>query len=393
MLRKVLFISIVGVLFLDSCRHKGCTDETAENYEEKAKKDDGSCTYDNTYDVPTTYVFTDESGNSTVNFDGQKQRLDMLSEIIDYMKTGNTKGTVLDAQKLKDMYANNGYTWTDAKSLGMTGSTKQLKDKTASGDATITSEIEAYFDSAAVISAYNRDGSAGVSGVYPQDGNGPYLMDANGLQFNEIVEKNLMGAVFYYNIVLHYLSDNEMNVDNTTVVDAANGKYYTEMEHHWDEAYGYFNYEIDFPANGTDRFIGEYVNEMEDKLQSATKLMNAFLKGRAAISNNDLTTRDVQREIIKTELEKVFAACSIHYINSAISNITSTNARNHSLSEGYGFIQCLKYGATDNITNADVTSILNTIGKDFNNVTIDNLKSAKNQISTLVGLDDIKDQL
>ena len=29
-----------------SCKKEGCTDEDAINYEEKAKKDDGSCEYD-----------------------------------------------------------------------------------------------------------------------------------------------------------------------------------------------------------------------------------------------------------------------------------------------------------------------------------------------------------
>src|SRR5688572_33266861 len=46
--------STIGIIILagalvavtPSCNRKGCTDPTANNYEEKAKKDDGSCTYD-----------------------------------------------------------------------------------------------------------------------------------------------------------------------------------------------------------------------------------------------------------------------------------------------------------------------------------------------------------
>ena len=37
-----ILILIVG---LSACRKEGCTDEKAENYNEKAKKDDATCTY------------------------------------------------------------------------------------------------------------------------------------------------------------------------------------------------------------------------------------------------------------------------------------------------------------------------------------------------------------
>ena len=52
------------------------------NYDEKAKKDDGTCIESPAYTVPTTYSFTDNSGNSTVDFSGQTQRLDQLSELV-----------------------------------------------------------------------------------------------------------------------------------------------------------------------------------------------------------------------------------------------------------------------------------------------------------------------
>ena len=53
---------------MNSCKKKGCTDETALNYSTEAKKDDGSCTY---FTVPTSYTFTDEAGNNTVSYTGQ----------------------------------------------------------------------------------------------------------------------------------------------------------------------------------------------------------------------------------------------------------------------------------------------------------------------------------
>lgn len=35
------------VLLHNSCKKKGCTDQCANNYQEKAKENDGTCTYDN----------------------------------------------------------------------------------------------------------------------------------------------------------------------------------------------------------------------------------------------------------------------------------------------------------------------------------------------------------
>lgn len=40
-----LLLVFASILTLSSCNRKGCTDELAENYESKAKKDDGSCTF------------------------------------------------------------------------------------------------------------------------------------------------------------------------------------------------------------------------------------------------------------------------------------------------------------------------------------------------------------
>ena len=43
--KKILFISLIFALLIASCNKKGCTDSLALNYNEKAKKDDGSCEF------------------------------------------------------------------------------------------------------------------------------------------------------------------------------------------------------------------------------------------------------------------------------------------------------------------------------------------------------------
>lgn len=349
-----------------------------------------------TYQIPTTYVFVDGSSQSTVNFNGQQQRLEMLSELVVYMKTANTLGTTVSATQLKNMYANNGYTWVDAPGLGMTGSTKQLKNKTAEGDIGVQAMFEIYMDSLAYISSLNFSNSTetyGQAGVWT-NGTKSYLMGGNGFEYGQLIEKGLMAAVFMNQMTVNYLGT-LADDDNTTPLP---GKTYTEMQHHWDEAFGYFSSEIDYPTNGADRFWGKYAQgSRETLLGTGTNIMNAFLKGRAAIDNNDYATRDAQIVIIRDQMEKVCAGTAIHYLNEAKANITSPIVKNHVLSEAIAFIDGLRYGYNSvngvSITSAEVDTVLGYIGNDLSAVTIVNLNLAIDLIASKTGLNNVKASL
>ena len=103
MKRKVLVLVILCSAVITGCKKKGCMDPSATNYNAEAEKDDGSC---EELQVPSTYVFTDSDGNSTVSYGGQTARMDMLSEMTSYLKTANTSGgsNQLDAATLLSMY-------------------------------------------------------------------------------------------------------------------------------------------------------------------------------------------------------------------------------------------------------------------------------------------------
>jgi hypothetical protein len=344
-----------------------------------------------TYTVPATYAFVDASNNSTVSFSGQQQRLEMLSEMVAYMKTANTLGTTVNATTLKDMYANNAYTWVDAPSLGMTGSTKQLKSKTAAGDIGVQTMFENYIDSIALISTFNTAGSYGQGGVWT-NGTKNYLQSATGVEYGQLIEKGLMCAVFMNQMTNNYLQSVGSD-DNTTI---PTGKNYTDMQHHWDEAYGYFTSEFDYPTNGTNRFWGKYANGREGVLGSATTIATAFRTGRAAIDNNDYTTRDAQITIIVNEMEKVCAGTAIHYLNGAKANITDATVKNHELSEAKAFLNGLRYGqkAIDvtGMLAADIDTALAYIN-DFENISIADLNNAIDLIASKTGLDSVKASL
>ena len=51
-------------------------------------------------EIPEAYNF------DNVDYSGQTQRLAMMLELKDYMKTARTSGVALDASRLKAMYAN-----------------------------------------------------------------------------------------------------------------------------------------------------------------------------------------------------------------------------------------------------------------------------------------------
>lgn len=332
-----------------------------------------------TYSVPTTYNFT------PMTYSGQTTRIAMLDEISTYMSTGNTSLTVLDAVKLKEMYNNTNNRFTDT---ALNSSGKQLKNKTFILDQAL---FEAYMDTIAMHSTSVTAGSMGVAGVVVSttDITKKYLQGANGIEYAQLIKKGLSGAVLYYQAMDTYLA-NLVTDDNTTVV-AGEG---TAMEHHFDEAFGYIGVPTDFPTNVTGlKYWGDYCNKVNPSLGTNAALMNACLAARAAISNDDYTTRDANVTIIRQQWEKIIAAAVIYELNRAKINITDDALRNHYVSEAIGFLMALKYNSMKTISNTDLTQSLNYIGYDIYNVSITNIDNARNLISTVYGLDSVKDTL
>lgn len=331
------------------------------------------------YAIPTTYDF------DNVSYSGQTERLNMLEEMTTYMKTANTAGVAISAEVLNNMYANEN---SPFENEDLNTSTKQLKSKTFAGDVALFEERIAAI---AVASESTEAGTNGVAGVVSSSSR-DVLCDENGYEITQLIEKGLMGACFFYQISEVYLSEDKIGegVDNETITEGEG----TDMEHHWDEAFGYFGAPIDFPTNTDDiRFWAKYANGRDAYLGCNKIIMDAYLAGRAAISNNDEEAKWENAAIIKSEIERVSAATAIHYLNSAKSNITDDAERNHVLSEVIPFVEALSYNADGIFKTADIENLKNTLGNNFYEVSAADIEAAKSLLSTAYGLDEFKDLL
>lgn len=358
-------LAILTLLFFASCKDD---DEEIKSYE-----------------IPATYSF------DNVSYDGQTQRLSQFTELKSYMTTSRTAGVSLDAARMQAMYEN------DAANASWQGSyedSKQMKSKTF---ANVQEDFVALLNELASASASTEVGSEGVSGVISSnDGAKSYLIGDDGLDHAQLIEKGLMGALLYYQSTGVYLESERMDVDNIDITPGEG----TEMEHHWDEAFGYLGVATDFPTNLDNAvFWGNYTNLRDAILGSNQKLMDAFLKGRAAISNDDLEARDEAIETIKTEWELVSVGSALHYLNSGIANFDDMSLRAHALSEGIGFIYSLQFNPDKKITNAQVSELLEIIASsaDFDQMnlyttSIDKLQEAKDKLAAYYSLDDKKDE-
>lgn len=339
---------------------------------DEPKTDDG-------YNIPSTYNF------ENVSYSGQIARMDMLEELVSYIKTSHTAdGAYLDAQKMKDMYAGTNSPFSSSE---LNESTKNLISKTYFEDTTYYNNV---LDSAAA-HAQVTGAENGKGGVLEGDGGRIILVDANGFEYAQTIDKGLMGSVFYYQALDYYLTDEKIGdaVDNNTVTPGKG----TDKEHHFDEAFGYFGAPINFPTNTADaRFWAKYCNG-RDEILSTNKIMNEFLKARAAISNKDKTAQNTAVNQIKILWEKVTAATAINYFNRSIASFTDDAERCHLLSEGWEFTKAIKYNRDASISGAKVQEVLDALGDNFWEISISDIENARNILADAMNLNDVKSVL
>jgi len=368
-LNKSLLLSLPVVMLMASCK-KDTKDEITPEPTPSGPA----------YNVPTTYNFT------SVDFTTSTQRISMLGELTGYIRTTHTTTQTvqptLNAQKLKDMYANAASQFTNT-ALNTSGI--QLKDKTSNAYS-LQTILEASYDDAATTSVFaaatptTQSASSGVAGKLISPSRA-ILVDANGLEYKEQTEKGLMGAVFYYQATT--ILANIAAFDNVTLVNGS-----TAQEKAWDEAFGYFGVPVDFPTNLTGlKNWGSYCNSVNTAIGANATIMNAWLKGRAAITNKDNSGRDIARDIVVKTWEKVAAAKCISYMKGAKANFAQDADRHHNLSEGIGFINAFAYNPSKTITNAQIIQLQGYFGTNLYNITTTDMDNVISNLASIFSLD------
>lgn len=330
-------------------------------------------------EVPDLYSF------ENVNYSGQRTRLDQLDEMMKYIETGNEKGVALDVSVMQAMFentngnANGNFTFT---------SVKQLKDQCFAPDQAV---LEGYFQAISDVSFTDQSAWNGQAGrISSSTGENYRMFNENGWEYAEMIEKTIMGAVFYYRATSVYLTDEGMDVDNNEIIPGEG----TAMEHHWDEAYGYFGASDSFPAEVEHaRYWAKYCNRRDAYLSTNESISFAFRQGRQAMKVQRYDVRDEALEKIKLEWERVIAGSAIHYINESIANMSDDYTRNHTLSEAYAMVNCLFYNDEKSISQNEIDSVKGLIGENFYEVTLEGLQAARDKLAEIYDMNGAKSLL
>jgi hypothetical protein len=360
-------------------------------------------------EVPSDYSFTRDA-ESTVSFSGQTTRIAMAEELAGAMLTFDQT-----AQGLSNMFRNTEGTmpFADAE---LNASTKSIRSKVAASrdlffaNTTTSTAIRTAMDewlTAQVTEVFPNRNELAAVGQAGQiaDGSSVRYINANGLEYNQAVTKSLIGALMYDQAANNYLStavldegtNREDNDMGTVVVD----KPYTNMEHKWDEAFGYLFGGSQNPAKplddlgAGDDFLNKYLGRVEDDADYAgiaSEIELAFRTGRAAIVAGDYAERDRQANMIKENLTKILAIRAVYYLKQGEAVLTTTPANLggafHDLSEGYGFIYSLRFVAGQDATVVDgwINDLANTSSNGFWDLDPAVLATIASEIATAYGI-------
>ena len=346
-----------------------------------------------TIQAPQTYSF-ERNGESTISYSGQTTRLEQADELYAALNSSGSTASGLDLM----------FNGSDGSSAGFANdllneTSKIIGSKTASstlsGSATTKDKFNQYITDFAsnVAPNWNMDAAPGMPGsITSPDGGSTYQINAVGQELDQLFFKGLIGAFTLDQIVNNYIHPNQLDsgsrIDDNDSGVLSDGKPYTDMEHKWDEGFGYLygqegdldvvGYTIGSAPAGSGNLLMKYFKKVNAEGGYEPGIgqivYDAFIMGRTAIVNRDYDLREAQADIIQVELSKVIGYYAIHYLNDYIAKVDAGNIAkaHHSLSEAYGFILSLQFTNNGNdepyMSKADVESFLDTSLADFHNV-------------------------
>ncbi len=339
-LRYLPALAVLSVLF--SC----------DNDDEKASSLRPSIDYNSLKnDVAYADQFHNENHESTVDLT-EGNTLHKMFQGLNYHGTSSiAANTTLEAQQFIDLFSNSGNPFIDVSTATISingdelnASGQRIEDHVASSlpgseKALVNEYLYDLFDQIELASgSINQEASKGVAGKI-----GTYLVDDKGFELIQVIQKSLIGA-YQLDYIGNVLLDEGLNADNTKLVAGQN---YTALEHNWDIAYGFLTLNPIYLEGATDAVrgttefgAGAYIWEYNKG--SYAQIYGAFLKGRAAIVNNDRAELERQADFIRTEFEKAIANAALGYLDKWKAGDTEAK-RVHAFGEGLGFIYSLRF--------------------------------------------------
>lgn len=335
------------------------------------------------FSIPSSY---DLSGAFAPGvYSGQKRRLAQLKEIADSSRNEPIYWDLRAAlaNEARDQFAS-------ADAQGNSDIRTKIDELNYDdGDTSVADDFADLADRLVTSSQanYTTIASNGTAGMITT-GSKKRHVSAKGLEYAQILEKGLYGAMCYDQMVDDYLrpsqagSENEKG-NNESAAGADYASKGTDRQHRWDEVFGYLGANPDtYPnpsntSNGDGVFIANYTFDFSDETEAefgvnlAEKLMDAFIFGRAVLKAGegfgpeDETTNeayyDAARADIKLYTEAGIAAAAFHYLNEAIADVTDEDKLHH-VSEALAFIYSLSFNSEGRVTATEAHNALIELG-------------------------------
>ncbi|SDD86729.1 DUF4856 domain-containing protein [Riemerella columbipharyngis] len=294
---------------------------------------------------PITPITVDESykyefsrnGFSTVDLN---EGIEMINSFYQLDKSLKTAG-ITSLSKYQSL------TSYDKSMESITASSTGYYLKNSALRTKVLNDVRHLFDDLDMIrNAGGSEAEEGKAGFIGYDQEKRYVNEY-GIETGAVLQKVLMGLALLDQISNDQLSNNvldnsKLQNDNSNGV-LVSGKKYTELEHHWDLAYSYLGKEN---FTQTPLFISNYMEketiDMPFLKDIDKRVYKAFYLGRKAAVEKNYTEMKAQANVIKKELNTLFAARAIYYLKKGIPDLRE-NVKNafHGLSEAYGFIYAL----------------------------------------------------
>lgn len=379
--------------------------------------------------IPSQYVFLNDTGANTVSYTGQTHRHilidDLATEMVGLVEDAEldvvgslnfyfrfNSATSDDLQPSFDLTGETLLPQNDASQFtyGAISSNKDLVGKIAGGDGEGGGEAsilinDEFFGWTTGLDAsplpvelvdywFERLATEATDNASPQipTASGSVALDtvtvdAWGVDYRQLVQKFLLGAVTFSQGTADYLK-----ADFATMLSQEGSAAYTEAEHNWDEAFGYFGAARDYGdytdneirAGGTER-RAEYANGYYDsngdgaidirsefnfglstncaKRDAGTAAntnptnftqttFDAFLLGREILKNaassgslsaDAQAALDAQALIAAQTWEQCIAATVVHYINDTLGAIASFDTEAGTFADLSSFKNLAKY--------------------------------------------------